>query len=544
MKKLLSALVILLVACAASISAQTPAARRTGAANSTNQRTGTTAATPAATPATTTATAPQASATGAEDCGCEAKPVPDVLAVVNGIKITKTDISAETQQQIKQLQQQVVDARKRELDLTINSRLLEAEAKKRGVTSTKFLEQEIVSKAKPPTDAEAQAFFDQNKAQIQQAVGQQLGKAPASVAFTDVKDRLVEYLSDQRQREEAKNLADRLRAAAQVKVLIPTPTPPATPADRARVLATVNGQNITSGDIEDNLRPLIFEVQERVYQLRNRDVELKINDTLLEQEAQKRKVTTKALLDTEVATKIPTVTDVQAQTFYDQNKDRINGAFPQVKQQIIQYLQEDEERKAQTAFAEQLRRAASVQTFISAPEPPVYNIATDDQPIKGNPTATVTLVEFTDYQCPSCARVHPVLETIATEYADRLKIVVRDYPLTQHANAFKAAEAAEAAREQGKYWEYTSILFKNQSALEVAKLKEYATQLGLDRQKFDAALDSGRFADKVQRDIQDGNRVGVNGTPTLFVNGRRVNGNSYEALKTAIDAALRNSARK
>jgi protein-disulfide isomerase len=108
-----------------------------------------------------------------------------------------------------------------------------------------------------------------------------------------------------------------------------------------------------------------------------------------------------------------------------------------------------------------------------------------------------------------------------------------------HANAFKAAEAAEAAREQDKYWEYTALLFRNQSALEVANLKQYATSLGLDRARFDAALDSGKFADKVRRDILDGDKVGVSGTPSLFVNGRRVNDRTYEGLKAAIEAALK-----
>ena len=120
-----------------------------------------------------------------------------------------------------------------------------------------------------------------------------------------------------------------------------------------------------------------------------------------------------------------------------------------------------------------------------------------------------------------------------------MRFVVRDFPLSQHADAEKAAEAAEAAREQGKYWEYAALLFQNQSALQTDKLKEYATRTGLDCAKFDAALDSGRFADKVQRDLNDGERVGVNGTPTFFINGLRATDASYETLKAALDAALK-----
>jgi protein-disulfide isomerase len=120
---------------------------------------------------------------------------------------------------------------------------------------------------------------------------------------------------------------------------------------------------------------------------------------------------------------------------------------------------------------------------------------------------------------------------------------MRDFPLSQHANARKAAEAAEAAREQGKYWEYASVLFRNQSALGVEKLRQYASEVGLDRARFDAALDSGKFAEKVQRDVVDGRRLGVNGTPTLYVNGKRMSDNSYESVKSAIEAVLNQSAK-
>jgi protein-disulfide isomerase len=156
----------------------------------------------------------------------------------------------------------------------------------------------------------------------------------------------------------------------------------------------------------------------------------------------------------------------------------------------------------------------------------------------------VTIVEFTDFECPSCAFTQPILEEVVREYDGKVRLVARDFPLEQHAYAFKAAEAAEAAREQGKYWEYTALLFKNQKALTVDKLKEYATQLGLDRAKFDQALDSGKFASKVQRDLQDGIKIGVSSTPSVFVNGKRVKERTRESLKAAIEAALKDIAKR
>lgn len=281
----------------------------------------------------------------------QSEDLPATLAVVNGVTISTRDIEKTTGEQVRNLQSQVTEARKRELDLIINSKLLAIEAKKRGITTAKLLEEEVVAKVKAPTQAEAQTFYDQNKARIQED-------------FNSVKDDIVRYLLDERRRVEAKKFADGLRAASKTVVKATQPTP-----DRAEVLAVVNGENITSGDVEDSLKALISDVQEKVYNLRKNELELTINDTLLTQEAQKRKITTNALLDAEVKPK--QVTEEQARLFFDQNKERISGDFAQTKDSIISYLQQIELRIAERAFVERLRAAASIQVFLKAPESPV-----------------------------------------------------------------------------------------------------------------------------------------------------------------------------
>jgi len=282
------------------------------------------------------------------DCGCEDKPLPEILGVVNGVKISKQDLSPETLARVEQLQRQVVEARERELDLQIDSMLLESEAKKRGVSPSQVIKDEVIAKVQAPTEADALAFYEKNKSTIK-------------AEFKDEKNNIVEFLRYQRQQELAQKFSEQLRAAAQVKIIAKPTAPPATDADRARVLAVVNGKQITMGDIENSLRPLISKVQEQVYTLRKQDLELKVNDTLLTQEAQKKGVTTRALLEAEVSAKVPPVTDAQAQEFYDKNKERISGEFAQIKAQIVQYMQEHNEQEATVAYAAQLRRAATVQ---------------------------------------------------------------------------------------------------------------------------------------------------------------------------------------
>ncbi len=467
---------------------------------------------------------PQPSTPAGDSCACESQVLPETLAVVNGVKISAADIKKSTGESVGQLHSQVIEARKRELDLMINSKLLSLEAKRRGISTVKLLDQEVVTKVKRPTPPEAQAFFDQNRARIK-------GE------FKDVADEIVTFLTEQRRRDEAKRFADTLRTANEVKVLVTEVTPPATEADRARVFATIKGEPITSADIENSLLPMVFEVQEQVYKLRKEELELSINDTLLTQEAEKRKITANALLDAEVKPK--PVTDQQIQTFYDQNKARVSGDFAQTKEAIKQYLEQIEVRQAERAFLDKLRATATIQVFLVAPESPVFSISTADQPSLGNADAPVTIVAFTDYQCPSCAAVHPELERLVKESGDKVRLVTRDFPLDQHVDAFKAAEAAEAAREQGKYWEYIRILMRNQSMLSVDKLKAYAGELALDQTRFNAALDSGKFTESVQRDLEEGMRLGINGTPTIFVNGKRVSARGYDELKASVEQALK-----
>jgi protein-disulfide isomerase len=467
----------------------------------------------------------------ADDCGCEVKAPPDVLAIVNGVNVAIKDVDEPIKDRVQELQNQVIEARKHQLDVEINARLLEAEAARLGTTADKLLEREVAQKIKQPAEADAQAFYDQNKSRIQ-------GE------FKDLKDQIISYIRGQWQEQEAKKFAGRLRARTPVKLLVESATPPGTEAGRARVFATVSGKRITSGDVEDALKPLIFSVQEQVYTLRKQSLDVKINDLLLEQEAKKKNLAADALFDAEVIPRVKLVTEEDARKLYDEKKATVQGSFDQLRPQIIQYLQSRAQAKAAEEYAEQLRNGATVQVFLKQPDPPVFDIAIDDRPWKGGANSPVTIVEFTDYECPSCAATQPILEEVAKEFGDKVKLVVRSFPLDQHRHAFKAAEAAEAAREQGKYWEYSALLFTNQKALEVDKLKEYASQLGLDRKKFDAALDSGRFSGKVKRDLADGGKVGVDSTPSVFINGKRAQERTKEALKAAIEAALKDGVKK
>jgi hypothetical protein len=290
-------------------------------------------------------------------CGCEDKPQVKTLAVVNGVKITKQELGSATQSRVNQLQEEVVKARNGELDRQINSFLLEAEAKRRGVTSQKLLQQEVSDKVPEPTDEEAKAFFTQHKERL-----------PGS--FKAVKADIIAVLKAERERIETLKFAAMLRGTAVITVLAQEITPPATPQDLDRVFAKVNNHDITSRDIEQSLAPLIYRVQQEVYEARKADLDLKINDMLLDDEAKRQNTTPEAILAREVRGKMPVITDQQARAYYEQNKAKISKDFHEVKMQILQFLMDQEQRKLTDALAAELRKNAAVQIYLLPPDQP------------------------------------------------------------------------------------------------------------------------------------------------------------------------------
>jgi len=175
-------------------------------------------------------------------------------------------------------------------------------------------------------------------------------------------------------------------------------------------------------------------------------------------------------------------------------------------------------------------------------QPSRIQVSADDDPVKGDKNAPVTIIEFSDFQCPYCGRFYlQTLPKIEENYikAGKVKFVYRDYPLSFHQFAQKAAEASECADEQGKFWEYHNKIFENQQLLSIENLKKWALDLGLDKNKFDTCLDLGKYEGETKKDFQDGAAAGVTGTPAFFINGILVEGaHPFETFKAIIEAEL------
>jgi protein-disulfide isomerase len=170
----------------------------------------------------------------------------------------------------------------------------------------------------------------------------------------------------------------------------------------------------------------------------------------------------------------------------------------------------------------------------------VYDVKTAAAPSKGVESAPVTIVEFAEFQCPFCMSVGSTLEQIQSTYKDRVRFVWKHLPLVRiHSHAMDAAIAAEAARNQGRFWEYHDKLFANQAQLEPKDLRKYAQELGLDLARFDKDREDQVLQTKVQADMNEARSLNVTSTPTFFINGRLVSGAMpFETFSTIIDEEL------
>lgn len=312
--------------------------------------------------------------------------------------------------------------------------------------------------------------------------------------------------------------------------------------DLPDVLATVEGEEIRLEDLPeaavDQLHRLENTYRQQRFALLNDALNTAISDRMFEAEAERRGITVAELVAQEASSAYePTDADVDA--WYVANQGRLGGrSLESLRGQIREFLRNQAAQEAGEAFDATLREGYAVEVFLDPYRVPLNN---DGAPVYGDGDAEVTLVEFSDFECPFCARFFPTLKRVQEEYGDRVNIVYRQFPLTSiHPMAFKAAEASLCAHEQGDFWTYHDALFAEQDRLGVRDLKEKAGRLGLDQGDFDRCLDTGRYVEQIQADLEEGRAAGVTGTPALFVNGIPVPGGAvpFETVAEALDAEL------
>lgn len=417
----------------------------------------------------------------------------EVLVTGKGIRITAGDLMPTTKAVYDSVAASIAAGRSQILSGYLAEQLLETEAKARGI-SVEALEREALAKVPDPSAEVIQQVYDANRAA--------LGNKP----LAEVRQLIVDFLRREPEQKALQEQTDALQKKYSLTQLKNVNAADIRPTD---AIAKLGERQLTYREFTEANRLRLADAAEHVYD----DLHIALEDdvlyALLALEAKERNTDASSILAAEVTNKLKT-------------------------------FEPEERLDLEDALRRRLIAKYAVRYVYNRPEPLVLNVSADDDPAFGPAAAPVTIVMFSDFQCPACARTHPELKRVIAEYKDKVRFVVRDFPLENaHPYAFEAALSANAAHRQGKFVEYIEILYRNQEAVDGASLRKYAEELKLDLAKFEAAVADPAANAEIRKDQADGRSCGVAGTPTIFVNGVKVHRLSAPAFRDAIERALK-----
>ena len=341
----------------------------------------------------------------------------------------------------------------------------------------------------------------------------------------------------------------------QVLTLAAACSQPATPdagtadaAAKSTPAIRIGHETISVGELDEWIKDQWFEQEtesgktSKLFEVRAGAAENMVAQRLLEAEAERQGTTSDALIEAEVEKRVA-VADADVQRFYDDNKKSFGErAIDEMKAQIREHLERRAAPEAARKYVQELREVAKVEVLIEQPRTQVEATG----PARGPADAKVTIIEFSDYQCPFCRRAEPTLQQVLAQYEGKIRFVFRHFPLDRiHPQARGASEAAACAAEQGKFWEYHAELFTEGAQFDRAGLDALATKTpGLDAAAFKLCVDERKTQALVEADLQAGQAAGVTGTPAFFINGIPLRGAlPIDDFKKVIDAELAEKAK-
>jgi protein-disulfide isomerase len=309
-----------------------------------------------------------------------------------------------------------------------------------------------------------------------------------------------------------------------------------------RMIASVADRTIHAEEIEKPLEVRIFELEREVYRLKRDFLDQMIVRILLEKEAAQRGISPQQLINEVTLLQKDELEDAELERYYQENRGRVTdwkGTEAELMQQMRASLQQRKAQQQVLDYARSLRSKYEVVVYLKEPPSPHVRVSMENNPVLGPAEAPLTIVEFSDYQCPACRKNHEVIRQLRAEYPEEIRWVFKDFPMAGHKWARKAAEAAHCAGDQGKFWEYQDRLFSGSEELAPEQLKQRARELGLRGDEFDRCLDGGKYQGDVEKDVQEGKKAGLSTTPSFVINGRLIPGGPpLERFKEIIEEEL------
>jgi protein-disulfide isomerase len=297
------------------------------------------------------------------------------------------------------------------------------------------------------------------------------------------------------------------------------------PAPKPGLLAKIGGEEITEEGLIGDDKLDFFDLKKREFELKMDRLNKLVIEKLIGAEAKKANMS----LDDYIAKKVVggdiKISDKDYNKFVAEKNIPQSQINPQIKERIMAYLQGQKKQEMIDGYVAKLTKANPVEVYFSKPK---MNIAVEpgNGPSEGGKDAKVTIVEFSDFQCPFCSRAATTMHEVKKKYGNKIRVVFRQFPLPMHKDALPASEMAMCVNEQGsdKFWKFYDFAFKNQDKLDVENLKKYAKDSGADAKKAEECFNAKKFAAAVRGDMEYGEKLGVKSTPTFFINGQLVAG--------------------
>jgi protein-disulfide isomerase len=306
------------------------------------------------------------------------------------------------------------------------------------------------------------------------------------------------------------------------------------------VVASIGNEKILEKDLEKGIESDLYEAEMKVYEIKYAKLQGMLLEKFMNQDPDKKGLTNDEFLDKYIAKNIK-ISDADVEKFIKDRqipKDQVN---PEIKTRIVEFLTVEAKKSAVDKWISEKTKKNPVEIYIQKPTLPMFDVNVGDAPFKGGADAKVTIVEYSDFQCPFCSKGAVILTDLEKKYGNKIKIAFKHYPLPFHAQARLAAEASMCANEQGSkfFWKMHDAMFADQSKLDKDNLIATAKKAGVKEADFKTCLESAKFKTRVDADVTEGGTLGIKSTPTFFVNGKLISGaQPTEVFSEVIDEEL------
>lgn len=306
------------------------------------------------------------------------------------------------------------------------------------------------------------------------------------------------------------------------------------------VVGKVGNVVFTQEQMEKELKTSLYDLEKRIYQMKKKWIQGQARNVLFDEAAKKAGLSRADWEQKEIGKYVTGPSEAElAESMKKYGADKAEPAQQaQMRQQLSNHLMGLKRQAREEEVYKSLSKASPV--MINLPKPAVAALeipVLPDDPIKGPKNAPITMIEYTDFQCPYCKMAQGTIEKLEQNYKGKLRLISRQYPLPMHSRAKPASEAALCARDQGKFWQYRELVFKADQ-LEDTDLHAIAKKVGLNQKKFEACYASHKYSAEIDAGMRQGQKLGVSGTPTFFINGQTIVGGNYEDFKEVFDEIL------